>query len=105
MIKNWQLISLIDIDAMIACKTLAKHLGNVLTEIMHSNQNAFVKGRSIFDAITTIDDLWSIPKEKEPLGSLAAIDFEKAFDTFYLRLLLLLLLLLLGLVMLVSFFM
>ena len=43
MIKNWQLISLIDVDAKIACKTLAKHLGNVLTEIMHSNQNAFVK--------------------------------------------------------------
>jgi len=57
MIRNWRPISLINVDAKIASKTLAKRLEKVLPEIIHSNQNAFVKGRSIFDAIRTIDDL------------------------------------------------
>ena len=53
----------------------------VLPEIIHSNQNAFVKGRSLFDAIRTIDDVMEYTKEKELSGILVAIDFEKAFDT------------------------
>ena len=81
MIKNWRPISLINVDAKIASKTLAKRLEKVLPEIIHSNQNAFVKGRSIFDAIRTIDDMIEYTKEKELSGILVAIDFEKAFDT------------------------
>ena len=49
-------------------------------KLMHSNQNAFVKGRSIFDAIRTIDDVLEYTKEKELSGILVTIDFEKAFD-------------------------
>ena len=81
MIKIWHSISLINGDAKIASKTLAKRLEKVLPEIIHSNQNAFVKGRSIFDAIRTIDDVMGYTKEKELSGILVAIDFEKAFDT------------------------
>ena len=82
MIKNWRPISLINVDAKIASKTLAKRLEKVLPEIIHSNQNAFVKRRSLFDAIRTIDDVMEYTKEKELSGILVAIDFEKAFDTF-----------------------
>ena len=81
MIKNWRPISLINVDAKIASKTLGKRLEKVLPEIIHSNQNAFVKGRSIFDAIRTIDDVMEYTKEKDLSGILVAIDFEKAFDT------------------------
>ena len=81
MIKNWRPISLINVDAKIASKTLAKRLEKVLPEIIHSNQNAFVKERSLFDAIRTIDDVMEYTKEKELCGILVAIDFEKAFDT------------------------
>ena len=81
MIKNWCPISLINVDAKIASKTLAKRLEKVLPEITHSNQNAFVKGRSLFDAIRTIDDVMEYTKEKELCGILVAIDFEKVFDT------------------------
>ena len=56
---------------------MKKYAGNQ----KHSNQNAFVKGRSIFDAIRTIDDMMGYTKEKELSGILVAIDFEKAFDT------------------------
>ena len=80
MIRNWRPISLINVDAKIASKTLAKRLEKVLPEIIHSNQNVFVKGRSIFDAIRTIDDLMEYTKGKDLPGILVAIDFEKAFD-------------------------
>ena len=72
-IKNWRPISLINVDAKIISKILAKRLEKVLSNLIHPNQNAFVKGRSIFDAIRTIDDIVDY--------ILIAIDFEKAFDT------------------------
>ena len=81
MIRNWRPISLINVDAKIASKMLAKRLEKVLPEIIRSNQHAFVKGRSIFDAIRTIDDLMEYTKEKDLPGILLAIDFEKPFDT------------------------
>ena len=65
MIKNWRPISLINVDAKIASKILAKRLEKVFPEIIHSNQNAFVKGRSIFDAIRTIDDVIEYTKEQK----------------------------------------
>ena len=54
MIKNWRPISMINVDVKIASKTLAKRLEKVLPEIIHSNENVVVKGRSIFYAIRTI---------------------------------------------------
>ena len=68
MIKDWSPMSLINVDAKIAFKILAKRLEKVLPEIIHSNQNAFVKGRSIFDAIRTIDDVMEYTNEKKLSG-------------------------------------
>ena len=59
---------------------LAKRLENVLPEIIHFDQSAFVKGRTIFDAIRTIDDVIEHTMNKDISGILAAIDFEKTFD-------------------------
>ena len=81
MIKNWRPISLINVDAKIISKVLAKRLEKVLPFIIHANQNAFVKGRSIFDAIRTIDDMIDYTKRNNLSGFFIAIDFEKAFDT------------------------
>ena len=47
LIKNWRLISLINVDAKIASKTLAKRLEPILPELIQCGQNAYVKGRSI----------------------------------------------------------
>ena len=81
LIKNWRPISLINVDAKIASKALAKRLEKALPEIIHFNQNAFVKGRTIFDAIRTIEDVIEHTKQNGLAGILVAIDFEKAFDT------------------------
>ena len=81
MIKNWRLISLINVDTKIISKVLAKHLEKVLPYIIRANQNAFVKGRLIFDALRAIDDVVNYSKRNCLSGILIAIDFEKAFDT------------------------
>ena len=80
-IKNWRPISLINVDAKIASKALAKRLENVLPEIVHFDQSAFVKGRTIFDAIRTIDDVIEHTMNRDISGILVAVDFEKAFDS------------------------
>ena len=80
-IKNWRPISLINVDVKIGTKAIAKRLEKVLPEIIHHNQNAYVKGRTIFDAVRTIDDITSLTASKDISSLLVAIDFEKAFDS------------------------
>ena len=80
MVKNWRPISLVNVDAKLASKTLAKRLEKVLPEVINFNQNAFVKGRTIFDSVRTIDDVIEYARYKDIPGILVAIDFEKAFD-------------------------
>ena len=87
MIKNWRPISLINVDAKIISKVLAKRLEKVLPVIIHADQNAFVKGGSVFDAVRTIDDMVGFTKRNNLSGLLIAIDFEKAFDTLNLNVL------------------
>ena len=81
LVKNWRPISLVNVDAKLASKTLAKRLEKVLPEVINFNQNAFVKGRTIFDSVRTIDDVIEYARYKDIPGILVAIDFEKAFDS------------------------
>ena len=80
-IKNWRPISLINIDVKIASKAFARRLEPILPELIHHNQNGFIKGRYTFDAVRTIDDLLELAKLTNTTGILMAIDFEKAFDS------------------------
>ena len=41
----------------------------------------YVKGRSIFHAVRTIDDVLEYTKQSEQSCILVTIDFEKAFDS------------------------
>ena len=81
LIKNWRPISLINVDTKIASKALAKRLEHILPDLIHYNQNAYVKGRSIFDAVRTIDDVLEYTKQSGQSGILVTIDFEKVFDS------------------------
>ena len=58
-----------------------KRLEPILPDLIHYNQNAYVKGRSIFDAVGTIDDVFEYTKHTKFSGIFIAIDFEKAFDS------------------------
>ena len=70
---------LINVDAKIGSKVTARQ--KVLGEIIHFNQNAYVKGRTILDAVRTIDDILEYTERKNISGLLVAIDFQKAFDS------------------------
>jgi len=52
-----------------------------LPDIIHHNQNAFIKGRTILDAVRTIDDILEYSERKKINVLLVAIDFQKAFDS------------------------
>jgi len=63
-------------------KAIAKSLEKVLPHIIHYDQNAFVKGRTIFDArsydVRTISDVIEFTKMRECQSIMTAIDFEEA---------------------------
>ena len=80
-IKNWRPISLVNVDVKIGSKAIAKRLETVLPHIIHYDQNAFVKGRTLFDAARTISDVMEFTKMPDYKGIMTAIDFEKAFDS------------------------
>ena len=82
-IKNWRPISLVNVELKIGSKAIAKRLGTVLPHIIHHDQNAFVKGRTIFDAARTISDVMEFTKMRDYQGIMTAIDFEKAFDSVF----------------------
>ena len=80
-IFNWRPISLINVDAKIGSKSLATRVEGVLETVIHPDQCAYVKHRSTFDALRTIEDVFEFSKATHIPGLLVAIDFEKAFDS------------------------
>ena len=72
---------MINVDAKIGSKVIATRLQKVLPEIIHFNQNAYVKGRTIFDAVRTIDDIMGSTERNQMEGLLVSIGFHKAFDS------------------------
>ena len=80
-VENWRPISLLKVDYKIGSKALATRLEKVLPEIIHENQCAYVKGRTIFDAVRSIGDIMEYTKLNNIPGLMTTFDFEKAFDS------------------------
>ena len=80
-IKNWRPISLVIVDVKIGSKAIAQRIENILTHIIHHDQNDFVKGSTIFDAVRTISDVMEFTNARDYQGIMTAIDFEKDFDS------------------------
>ena len=80
-LSNWRPISLINVDVKIGSKAIAKSSERVLPKIIHYNQCAYVKGRTIFDAVRTIEDVMEFSERYNLEGRMICIDFKKAFDT------------------------
>ena len=78
-ISNWRPISLINVDVKIGSKAIAKRLESVLPSIIHFNQCAYVKGRTIFDAVRTIDDILDYSEKYKINGRMIAIDIKESF--------------------------
>ena len=80
-LSNWRPISLINVDVKIGSKAIAKRLETVLPNIIHYNQCAYVKGRTIFNEIRTVDDVMEFTERYNINAKMICIDFKKAFDT------------------------
>ena len=72
---------MLNVDVKIASKALATRLVKVLLYIINEDQYAYVKGRTISDAVRTIDDIMELTKIEQLPGLMVALDFEKAFDS------------------------
>ena len=70
-----------NVDAKVGSKVIATRLQKVLPEIIHFNQNAYVKGKTIFDAVRTIVNIMEFTERYQMNGLLVAIDFKKASDS------------------------
>ena len=80
-LSNWRPISFINIDVKIGSKAIAKKLENVLPNIIHHSQCIYVKGRTIHDAVRTIEDVMEFSERYNIEGKMICIDSKKAFDT------------------------
>lgn len=80
-IQNYRPISLLNVDAKICSKALASRVKRVLDEIIHPDQHAFLKGRSISEAIRNIHDMFHYLDKEQKEGYIVSVDFLKAFDS------------------------
>lgn len=81
LLKNWRLITLLNIDYKIATKCMAKRLEKILPMLINRDQTGYVKNRFIGENIRLISDVIESYEEKNLPGMLLFIDFEKAFDS------------------------
>ena len=75
-LKNWRPISLINVDAEVASKSLALRVRKVLNSLIHSDQTAYLKDRYIGESVRLIS---SDILEYTDDDILFSADFEKAF--------------------------
>ena len=60
---SWRPISLIKVDTKICSKALSNRVCKVITKLVDSDQEAFIKGRNIEDSIRLIDNLMVTPEQ------------------------------------------
>ena len=77
LLKNWQPISLLNVDYKIATKALALRLPSIISDV----QTGYIEGRLIGENIRIISDIIHFTAEQNQEGIALFIDFEKAFDS------------------------
>ena len=80
-LKNWRPISLMNVDAKLASKSLVLRVRKVLTSLIKADQTAYVKDRYIGESVRLINDMLEYPDKNNIEAILFSADFEKAFDS------------------------
>ena len=74
-------MSLLNVDAKIISKLLAKRLKNVLSPLISDNQTAYVNSRFISEGGRLISDILEISDMLSLKGLLLTVDIQKASDS------------------------
>ena len=80
-LKNWRRLNLLNCDYEIFAKAIANRILKVLTKIISSDQNVFLRGRSMGENIRLTEEIINYTEKENKPGLLLYVDFEKAFDT------------------------
>ena len=80
-LKNWRLISLLNVTYKMASTVISNRLKGVLDTLIYLDQKGFISGRFIGENIRLISDVLFETQNQNIPGLLLSIDFEKAFDT------------------------
>ena len=79
-LKNWRLISLLNVDYKIISKAITSRLSCVIGSLVHPDQTCSVPGRSIVSNVIQIRDTLDYIERTDETAILLSLDQEKAFD-------------------------
>ena len=80
-LNNWRPITLLNVDYKIIARTLAQRLQKVITNVVSTDQNGYIKNRFIGFSIRQIQDIIDYAKENNLEGAVLFLDYQKAFDS------------------------
>ena len=80
-IKNWRPILLLNLDLKIASKAISYRLRQVIPDLIHPDQTAYVKGRYIGESVRVTEDILEHADQENLDDILFAADIEKVFDS------------------------
>ena len=81
LLDNYRPITLLNVDTKLMAYSLAQRLKPILTKIIHSDQNGYIKNRYIGFNIRQIQDIIDHAEYFNIEWALLFIDFSKAFDS------------------------
>ena len=79
-IQQFRPICLLNCLYKLITKTLTLRLEDVAGKLIHNNQTAFMKGRSIMSGIMILHEILHETKRKKQIGIILKLDFEEAYD-------------------------
>jgi hypothetical protein len=80
MLNNWRPLSLLNTDYKILSKVLVNRLKTLAHRIISSNQNSAIPGRSIFDTLHLLRNVFDYCKQRKFPCIAVSLDQAKAFD-------------------------
>ena len=80
-LSNWRPITLLNVDYKIIARTLAQRLQKVISKIISTDQNGYIKNRFIGFSIRQIQDIIDYAEDCNLQGVLLFLDYQKAFDS------------------------
>ena len=82
---NLRPITLLNVDYKMVTKALAKHMRDIIPNLIHSDQKGFVRGRFLGESVIEVQTLMTMAQNYDHATgdefTLLSLDIEKAFDS------------------------